>query len=303
MTMHIRKAERLQVKLRLALSGVSGSGKTLSAIHMANGIGGRYVIIDTENKSADLYCDKGDFDVLELEPPFSPDRYIEAIQLCENKGYSTIIIDSLSHAWMGEGGVLDIHDKKTNASSSKNGYMAWKEVTPMQNKLVNSMLSSKCHIIVTMRSKQHHDIVEDEKGKKRPIKMGLAPIQRADLDYEFTVVLDLDKDSHLYTSSKDRTEIFEGNHELITKETGVKLMNWLSQGKNLQDEIKNLFEMHKERLENARTIDDLRKEFEAINANSYLAKTQEKQDLIKIKDDQKSKIIELQSRPSSNTAA
>ena len=253
----IRKAERRQAKLRLALTGVSGSGKTLGAINIASGMGGKFVVIDTEHKSADLYANVADYDVLTLDKPFSPEKYIKAIEYCEEQGYETIIIDSLSHAWAGEGGALDMHDNFTQASSSKNSYMAWKEVTPWQNKLINKIIQSPSHIIATMRVKTHHEVV-DVNGKKKPIKIGLAPIQREGLDYEFTVVLSLDKESYLYTSSKDRTQIFEGKHEFLSKETGEKLMEWLNCGRPQEEIDKEEICVIKESLSKAETVAILR---------------------------------------------
>ena len=120
---NIRKAERRQAKLRLALIGVSGCGKSIGAINIALGMQQKFVVIDTEQKSADLYANIADFDVLTLDKPFTPDRYIEAIKQCEKAGYETIIIDSLTHAWSGEGGVLDIQDNVTQASRTKNSYL------------------------------------------------------------------------------------------------------------------------------------------------------------------------------------
>lgn len=243
MNFTIRRAERRQAKLRLALLGVSGSGKSLGAINIARGMTNKFVVIDTEHKSADLYANIAEYDVLVLDKPFTPEKYIKAIQHCEKSGYEVIIIDSLSHAWAGEGGALDMHDAATQASSSKNSYMAWKDITPWINKLINAIIQSPCHIITTMRVKTQYDVV-DVGGKKKPIKIGLAPIQKDGLDYEFTTVLNLDKDSYLFSSSKDRTGIFEGKHERLSKETGEQLMEWLNTGKSdeqsNQEEIKLL---------------------------------------------------------------
>ncbi len=254
---NIRKAERRQAKLRLALTGVSGSGKTLGAINLASGMGGKIVVIDTEHKSADLYANVAEYDVLNLDKPFTPEKYIQAIQHCEDAGYNIIIIDSLSHAWAGEGGALDMHDNFTQASTSKNSYVAWKEVTPWQNKLINTIIQSSSHIIVTMRVKTQYEVL-DNNGKKKIIKIGLAPIQREGMDYEFTTVLSLDKDSYLYTSQKDRTQIFEGNHERLSKETGKKLMEWLMSGKSNEEIEKEEIDQLKRNLEKAETIEVLR---------------------------------------------
>lgn len=239
----IRKAERKQAKLRLALIGVAGCGKTTGAINIAAGMGGKTVIIDTERKSADLFCHLADYDVLDLEKPFTPEKYIKAIHQCESSGYEIIIIDSLSHSWSGEGGVLDMQDNATKASVSKNSYMAWREVTPWHNKLIDTMLQSSAHIIVTMRAKTQYEVI-NENGKLKPVKIGLAPVQRDGMDYEFTTVLDIDKESHLYSSSKDRTQLFEGKHEQLSRQTGEMLIKWLNDGRPLseieKDEIKSI---------------------------------------------------------------
>lgn len=256
----IRPAERKQAKLRLALIGVSGSGKSLGAINIAAGMGGRTVVIDTEHRSADLYANVAKYDVLTLDKPYTPEKYIQAINYCEDKGYDIIIVDSLSHAWAGEGGALDMHDAATQASASKNSYMAWKEITPWQNKLVNAIIQSSAHIIATMRVKTHYDVV-DIGGKKRPIKIGLSPIQKEGLDYEFTVVLTIDKDSYLYTSSKDRTSIFEGKHNKLSMETGKEIMSWLLDGKSFEDVEKEEVEHIKSILSDANTVEALRKEY------------------------------------------
>lgn len=253
----IRKAERKQAKLRLALIGVSGSGKSLGAINIAAGMGGKFVVIDTEHRSADLYANVATYDVLTLDKPFTPEKYIKAIEYCEKQGYEIIIVDSLSHAWAGEGGALDMHDAATLASSSKNSYMAWKEITPWHNKLVNAIIQSPAHIIATMRVKTQYEVVEVN-GKKKPIKIGLSPIQKEGLDYEFTVVLSLDKESYLYTSSKDRTQIFEGKHGKICQGTGKRLIEWLMCGKSDEEVKQEEIAMIKENLSQAEKIDLLR---------------------------------------------
>ncbi len=268
MSFIIRKAERRQAKLRLALTGVSGSGKTIGAINLAKGMSTRFVLIDTERKSADLYSHLADFDVLQLEKPFTPEKYIEAIHYCEEQEYELIIIDSLSHAWSGEGGVLDMQDNATKASSSKNSYTAWREVTPWQNKLVDAMLQSPAHIIATMRAKTHHDFVSDN-GRMRPVKVGLAPVQREGMDYEFTVVLDIDKDSHLYNASKDRTQLFEGRPDKISVETGKKLINWLNEGRSIEEIEQEEIDHIKNTMLSA-TLDELRKEY--VNAKTKYPK-------------------------------
>jgi AAA domain len=280
----VRKAEKRKAKLRLALVGVGGSGKSIGAINIAIGMNKKFVVIDTENTSADLYASIGDFDVLELEKPYTPERYISAIQHCEKLGYGLIIIDSLSHAWSGEGGALDMHTKETEASRSKNSYMAWGKITPLHNRLINTMLQSACDIIVTMRAKTHYEIIDDG-GRKRPVKLGLAPVQREGMDYEFTTVLDIDKDTHLYTCSKDRTQLFDGKHEKLSQETGKKLIEWLNDGKDVEQEQQEDVERIKKIMMSS-TLEGLRKEYSsAKNKYPHLEK-----EFLKIANERKSVI-------------
>ena len=233
MVMQFKKAERRAAKLRLALCSPAGGGKTFSALKIAKGIGGKVAMIDTEHGSGNLYADNQgmpEYAVLELDPPYTPFRYIEAIKAAESAGFDIIIIDSLTHAWAGEGGVLDMHDKATSASRSGNSFTAWREITPEHNRLVDAILQSKCHVIATMRTKQEYAQSTDDKGKTVIKKLGMAPVQREGMDYEFTVVMDLSTD-HIATSTKDRTSLFDGQHFKPTEETGTTFLAWLNKGK------------------------------------------------------------------------
>jgi RecA-superfamily ATPases implicated in signal transduction len=237
MAIQIRKAERRKAKARVGLVGPSGSGKTLSALLIAYGIAGDWEkigMIDTEQHSGDLYANTtkagvhiGEFLKVDLEPPYTPDKYIEAIKAFEDYGVEVIIIDSLSHAWAGEGGLLDLHGKV--AAKVGNSFTAWRDVTPKHNQLVDAMLKSKCHIIATMRAKQEYVVDKDEKGKTTVRKVGLAPIQRDGMEYEFTTVFDLSHD-HTASASKDRSGLFDGQYFTPTVETGKVLKSWLESG-------------------------------------------------------------------------
>jgi AAA domain len=235
-----RKAERRQAKLRLALCGPSGSGKTYSALLLAQGLasGGKVALIDTERGSGELYADLAAYDVAPLAPPFTPARYIELIREAE-KAYDVLIIDSLSHAWVGDGGILDMHDKATAANRTGNSFAAWREVTPVHNQLVDTILGAGLHVITTMRTKTAYDLVDDN-GKKKPIKVGLAPVQRDGMEYEFTLVMDLAIEGHVATATKDRTRLFDGQHFIPTPETGAALRQWLETGKDPAEASKQL---------------------------------------------------------------
>jgi hypothetical protein len=235
-----RKAERRQVKLRLAICGPAGSGKTYSALLIAQGLapGGRVALIDTERGSGELYADLAAYDVAPLEPPYTPARYIELIRTAEQARYQVLILDGLSHAWAGVGGLLEMHDRATAANKNGNSFDAWREVTPKHNALVDTILGADLHIIATLRTKTAYDLVDDGKGKKKPVKIGLAPIQRDGMEYEFTVVMDLSIEGHIATASKDRTRLFEGQHFVPSVQTGEALREWFLTGKDPLEESK-----------------------------------------------------------------
>lgn len=231
MNVQFKKAVKQQLKARIALDGPSGSGKTYSALIAATVLaqGEPIAVIDTERGSASLYADKFAFDVLELKT-FDPRLYIEAIEAAEKAGYSVIVIDSLSHAWEGEGGALDLVDQAAKRQQG-NSYTAWKDVTPIQRKLVDTMLQSSCHIIATMRSKMEYSQEKDEKTGKTTIrKVGMAPIQRQGMEYEFTVVGDMDIDHNLVIS-KTRCEPLT---DVVVNRPGPalweKFLAWLNSG-------------------------------------------------------------------------
>lgn len=225
--MEIRKAQRRKAKLRLGLAGPSGSGKTFGALKLAFGLGGKVGMIDTEHGSGDLYAHLGEYDIIQIEAPYTAQKYLQAIDAFESAGYGVIIIDSLSHAWAGDGGLLDKQGKA--AARIGNSYTAWREVTPDHNALVDAMLQSPCHIIATMRSKTEYVMETNDKGKQAPKKVGMAPVQRDGMEYEFTVFLDLAID-HTATASKDRTSLFDGQYFKVTEDTGATLLQWLDTG-------------------------------------------------------------------------
>lgn len=226
--MEIRKAQRKKAKLRLGIAAPSGAGKTYSALLLAFGLGGKVGVIDTEHGSADLYAHLGEYDIIAIEAPYTVPKYLQAIKAFESAGYTTIIIDSLSHAWAGDGGLLDKQGKIAD-SGKANGFAAWRTITPEHNALVEAMLKSPCHIIATMRAKQEYVLETNDRGKQTPKKVGMAPVQRDGMEYEFTVMLDIDM-NHTASASKDRTSLFDGRYFKVSKETGGELLAWLDSG-------------------------------------------------------------------------
>lgn len=230
--MKFAKALRKKAKLRLALTGPSGSGKTYGALEIAKGLGGKTAVIDTEKGSASLYSDRFDFDVLELDPPFTPERFIEAIGAAQEAGYDNLIIDSITHEWSGSGGCLELLDGLAKAKYRGNTWSAWSEITPRHNAFLDAILRSDLHIIATMRSKTETAQVDKGNGKKGVDKLGMKSEQRDGVEYEFTTVLDLNHETHTAMASKDRTGLFS-NAEVtqLNELTGKKLMDWLNDGR------------------------------------------------------------------------
>lgn len=226
--MEFKAAQRKRAKLRLAIAGPSGSGKTYSALVIASGMTtwNKIAVIDSENGSAELYAHLGVYSVLTLGTPYTPEKYIEAIKIAERQGFEVIIIDSLSHAWTGEGGILDQQGKAADSKYKGNSWAAWRECTPKHNALVDAILKSSCHVIATMRSKTEYTQVM-ENGKSVVKKLGMAPIQREGMEYEFTVFLDVSAE-HIAIASKDRTGLFDGQYFKPHAETGQKLLTWLN---------------------------------------------------------------------------
>lgn len=229
MSIVIRKAKRSATKLRLLLSGPSGSGKTWGAIQIAKGLGGRVVVIDTEEGSSDLYDQLHAFDVIDLKPPFTPESYVSAIGVAEQAGYDVIIVDSVTHCWSGSGGCLELLDDIAKAQFRGNTWSAWSVITPRWRAFVDKLLRSPAHVIATGRSKTETAQVDDH-GKKSVAKLGMKLEARDGLEYEFTLCLDIVHAGHFATVSKDRTGLFSGDPKPITVETGKVLAAWLAGG-------------------------------------------------------------------------
>jgi hypothetical protein len=233
MSFTFAKATKKQSRLRFDIEGPPGSGKTYSGLAIATGLcppGGKIAVIDTERGSASKYASKFEFDVLELAD-FAPANYVAAIAAADAAGYDVILIDSLSHAWNAKGGALEMADKIAKRSASGNSFNAWKDVTPEQNKMVDAILQSKAHVIVTMRVKTDYVVERDERtGKNVPKKIGLAAVQREGLDYEFDVVGRMDHTHSMLITKTRCSALTDAYIEHPGEQVAAVLRDWLTDG-------------------------------------------------------------------------
>lgn len=247
--MQFQKAERKKSKLRLALTGPSGSGKTYGALLVAKGLGGKIAVIDTEKGSAALYSHLVDFDVLDLEPPYTPERYRQAVKLAVENGYGVVIIDSITHEWSGSGGCLELNEETARAKYRGNTWSAWNETKARHRAFIDDLLVCPAHVIVTMRSKTETAQVEVN-GRKQVQKLGMKSEQNDGIEYEFTTVLDLVHDGNFALPSKDRTGLFPPNSDpfKLSENIGQNLAKWLESGVDLEAERLKKAEAHKDKM-------------------------------------------------------
>lgn len=223
--MQLQTAQRKRAKIKMAIQSPSGGGKSYSSLLIAKGLTNgdfsKVAVIDSENGSSNLYAHLGEYNVLPISPPYTPEKYIEAITVCENAGMEVIILDSISHAW---DELLDFHSKLAG-----NSFTNWNKVTPRQKAFVDKILHCNAHIIATMRTKQDY-VIQQNDNKFKVEKVGLKSVQRDGMDYEFTLVFDIDI-NHFASSSKDRTGLFSNVPDFkISSETGKKILDWCNSG-------------------------------------------------------------------------
>ena len=230
MTIQFKKATRAQARLRLGLIGPAGSGKTYTALRIAAGLGGKIAVIDTERGSASLYMgERGiEFDVIELDS-YEVEHFIDAIQAAAAGGYTTLIIDSLSHAWAGKGGILEYVDKAGKRNQGGGNFGAWRDATPRHNALVDAILGAPLHVICTLRSKVEY-VVENIGGRTQVRKVGLQPVQRDGLEYEFTVVGDVTQEHDLIVTKTRAAFLKDAVIREAGEDLGKQLSQWLSAG-------------------------------------------------------------------------
>jgi hypothetical protein len=229
-----QKAVRENIWVKTLLIGSSGSGKTFSALRMAtgfakelSGITGkeeRIALIDTESRRSTYYAKEFDFDILDLKAPFTPERYVEAINMAVDAGYKVLVIDSITHEWSGKGGCLEMHSKIPG-----NSYTAWGKITPRHEKFTDILIDSPIHIFSTVRGDDKY-VLEEVNGKQIPRKVPIGYDQRKNTEYLFTVSFMLEQDSHIATAVKDNTHIFEDRNDILTESHGIELCKWANDG-------------------------------------------------------------------------
>lgn len=275
--MQLQKAKKSRAKIKMALQGSSGSGKSLGALLVSKGLTNnnlsKVAVVCSENGSANLYDSLGPYNVVTLQPPYTPEKFISAIDLCLKESMEVIILDSISVVWEE---LLNYHSKLAG-----NSFTNWNKVSPRQNLFINKILQADAHIIATMRTKQDY-VLNQKDGKYIPEKVGLKAIQRNDVDYEFTLVFDIDN-KHNSHASKDRTGIFSNaGYFKITENTGAQILAWCNSDTLNIDEVKNKIHRALSLSELTKLYNDNPKHQKALNAE-FVAKKQQLEQLINLK--------------------
>lgn len=221
------KAKKEKIWTKVLLGGSSGSGKTYSALRLATGLakkcGSGIAAIDTEAGRIRYYANEFDFSDMQLTEPFTPEKYIEAINEAVNSGFKVLIIDSISHEW---NYCVDIHDKMPG-----NSWTNWSKVTPRHDAFMEKILQAPIHIIATVRGKDEY-VLEEKNGKQTPKKVGLGFKQRDGVEYNYTATFNIAQDTHIAEATKDNTHIFEGRYEVLTEKDGEALYDWANTGED-----------------------------------------------------------------------
>ena len=227
----VRKAVREKVFPKIALTAPSGGGKTYSALRLATGMieemGGdkKILLANTESSRGLYYSDCFEYDIVDIEPPHEPEKYVDLINFAVESGYGVLIIDSSSHEWEGKGGCLELQQKAGGT------YQSWAKVTPRHQRFINAVADSPITIIATMRGKDQYEMTKDDRGKASVQKLGVGAKQREGFEYEFTCTFLIDQKTNCAEVTKDNTHLFE--HEgpkLLTEEDGKRIMRWANSG-------------------------------------------------------------------------
>lgn len=250
MAFQAKKAKREKIYVKIALMAPSGGGKTYGGLRLATGMveeikketgkNPRILLGNTEGKRGYYYADEFDYDIVDVDPPHNPEKYVELIDYAVSEGYDILIIDSSSHEWEGKGGCLELHQQAGGT------YQSWARVTPRHNKFINAIADSPIHIIATMRGKDQYEMTKDDKGKTNVQKLGVGAKQRDGFEYEFTVTFLIDQKTNTAEVQKDNTHIFDQEGPTILSENhGRKIIEWANSGegytpvvrKNDEDEV------------------------------------------------------------------
>jgi hypothetical protein len=234
------KATKEQRRARIFLSGPSGSGKTYTALIWAQVLGKHIGVIDTENDSALDYADQFDFQHLSLNKPYTVGRYVAAMDAAAAAGLDVLLVDSASHAWSGKGGLLEVVDRY-GAQNKGDNFSGWRVATPQHLDFIEAMMSVPMHLIVTTRAKQRYELQQNDRGKWSPVKLGLEPVQREGLEYEFALAAEMTVE-HVLTVTKTRCAALDGYTE--TKpgpHVAEVLADWLGHGRPLDEVVEELF--------------------------------------------------------------
>ena len=247
--MAFQKAKREKIWVKVLLAGPSGSGKTYTALRLAMGIakkmGKKVAAIDTENGRIRYYANEFDFDDMQLEPPYTPEKYNEAIDEAVGGGYGVLIIDSITHEW---DYCLDVHSKMPG-----NSYTNWSKITPRHDSFMEKVLQSHIHVVATVRGKDEY-VLEEKSGKQVPKKVGIGYKQRDNTEYNYTVTFNIDQQNHIADATKDNTHLFEGKYEMLTEKDGEKLFDWANTGDKPVDKPKTENKAEETEVEDIKSI-------------------------------------------------
>ena len=231
------------------MGGASGSGKSYSALRLATGLanktGSRIAAIDTEAGRIRYYANEFDFDDMQLTEPYTPQKYIDAIDEAIKGGYQILIIDSISHEW---NYCVETHDKMPG-----NSYTNWAKITPMHDRFMEKVLQSPLHVIATVRGKDEY-VLEEKNGKQAPKKVGLGYKQRDGVEYNYTVTFNIDQETHISSVSKDNTHIFEGKFEVLTEKDGEALYDWANSGETPVEQTYDLSKLREDIIARAKEL-------------------------------------------------
>ena len=244
MAFQVKKAKREKIYVKVALMAPSGGGKTYGALRLATGMkeeikketgkDAKILLANTEQKRGYYYANEFDYDIVDIEAPHEPEKYVDLINFAVEEGYDILIIDSSSHEWEGKGGCLEIQQKAGGT------YQAWGKVTPRHNRFINAIADSPIHIIATMRGKDQYEMNKDDKGKVTVQKLGVGAKQRDGFEYEFTCTFLIDQKTNTSEVQKDNTHIFENQGAtLLTEGHGAKLIQWANDGEGYTPPTRN----------------------------------------------------------------